>query len=327
MDSPDEEFTENRRMANGAPRGPRSTPWQEQPWEHVAPRVRSRIRTRKVQLAVSELGGLPGVAAYHSSVLIDGRELFFGYTNGIQASRGLASHAKLGRKPTILDMGITLCSGAELAFTLAPYFEKGSYDLLRKNCNSFSDCALFILLGKRLDAKYCALERMASNMPSLVRLGSGGHYVPNPKAADFDVNVLIEKTLVDCIEFPPAPLERAMSDMSSLRVSSRPPDARFAFAGEVGPRKSPALADGAGTGEEGPASEALHKAVDALRIFANAFLAPCRSPLNAEEGDCIYTDEDLAQRLRPYQEEDAWADEAALRSRPIPGRSISVGGG
>ena len=36
---------------------------------------------------------------------------------------------------------------------LRPHFQGGSYDLLRKNCNSFSDCAVFYLLRQRIDAR------------------------------------------------------------------------------------------------------------------------------------------------------------------------------
>jgi hypothetical protein len=271
--------------------------------------------------------------------MVDNHEYFFGYSSGILTARGLASHAKLAGKPHVLDMGFTFCSGTQLALTLAPYFEKGSYDLLRKNCNSFSDCALYLLVGKRLDLKYSALERMASNCPSLVRLGSGGQYVPNPKAADFDVDTLIEKVLPSSDRILGNPIERSMSDISSLREFSRPRDSRFALVGEV-TRNSGVTAEGPGTGE-GAASETLHKAADAFRILADAFLASCRSPVSADESDYIYDDDDLAQRLRPYQEdpwelidqrhlqlwEEVLTDDTAQRSRPITGRSISVGGG
>ena len=122
----------------------------------------------------------------------------------------------------------------------------GTYDLLRKNCNSFrwcdcsfsalscnrcglrprrclsacSDCALYFLLGKRIDAKYRSLEQVRTRLTvpisctcpvpsalcpqrlwlrvqlrlqlgakyqSIVAQASGGGYQPNPKADRFDV--------------------------------------------------------------------------------------------------------------------------------------------
>eukprot|EP00913_Durusdinium_trenchii_P035478 g33202.t1 len=77
---------------------------------------------------------------------------------------------------------------------LEPLFQPGTYDMLRKNCNSFSDCALFCLLGKRLDDKYRTLERVGAfvdDLTGLVSVLSGCKYTPNPKAKDFNlVNVL-----------------------------------------------------------------------------------------------------------------------------------------
>merc|ERR1712187_227734 len=64
----------------------------------------------------------------------------------------------------------------------------GTYDLLQKNCNSFSDCALFFLLGKRLDTKYRSLEKRGKSFPSVMK--SMG-YEKNDKADGFDVEEVI----------------------------------------------------------------------------------------------------------------------------------------
>jgi hypothetical protein len=274
-------------------------------------------------LAVSELGGLPGALAYHTSVVVDGQELFFGCTNGVQATRNLASHAKLPRKPLILDMGFTLCSGAQLALALSPHFERGSYDLIMKNCNSFSDCALHVLLRKRLDAKYCTLERMGRNCPSLVRLGSGGQYVPNPKAADFDVDAVIENNLSVAMRMPP--IERALSDVTGSSLDRCVLERDATASAPI--RK--AVSAGAITGDVSAAPAFL----DTLRNLADAFLAPCRSPSSTENqiseiddvGLQVQDDEELVQQRYLQCREDVWADEMAQRG--LLARSISVGGG
>mmetsp|Transcript_56811 Transcript_56811/g.132428 ORF Transcript_56811/g.132428 Transcript_56811/m.132428 type:complete len:233 (-) Transcript_56811:49-747(-) len=147
----------------------------------------------KVELAVSPLGGIPGVSAYHSSVLVNGEEFFFSDA-GITSSTNLMSHKNPqmpNNVPQVFDMGLSHYSGSSLKASLEKYFLPGTYDLLRKNCNSFSDCALFYLLHRRLEKKYRSLEQLGASASSLVQSASGGQYTPNPKAADFDLEKLI----------------------------------------------------------------------------------------------------------------------------------------
>merc|ERR1712023_500460 len=92
--------------------------------------------------------------------------------------------------------GLTAISGKQMHTALKPFFQRGSYDLLRKNCNSFSDCALFYLLDVRLDPKYRGLEQIghaADKNAGLVRTLSGGDYQPNPKADGFSVNSVVRQ--------------------------------------------------------------------------------------------------------------------------------------
>lgn len=62
--------------------------------------------------------------------------------------------------------------------------------MLRKNCNSFSDAALVVLLGKRLDKRYRQLEQAGARFPQLVTAVSNGEYRPNPAADGFDLEKL-----------------------------------------------------------------------------------------------------------------------------------------
>lgn len=65
----------------------------------------------------------------------------------------------------------------------------------RKNCNSFSDVAIWLLTGQRLDKRYTQLEaigQMADRYFLLVRALSGGRFVPNPRAEGWDVEVVVE---------------------------------------------------------------------------------------------------------------------------------------
>mmetsp|Transcript_90104 Transcript_90104/g.176411 ORF Transcript_90104/g.176411 Transcript_90104/m.176411 type:complete len:261 (-) Transcript_90104:174-956(-) len=157
----------------------------------------ARAASNKVELAVSVLGGvsIPGLTAYHSSVVVNGEEFFFSDA-GISADRNMMSHKNPQNPkstPTIIDMGMSQYSGSQLKAALERYFLPGTYDLLRKNCNSFSDCAMWYLTQKRIDSKYRALEKMGASMQSAVTAASGGEYKPNPKAEGFDVEVVCKE--------------------------------------------------------------------------------------------------------------------------------------
>jgi len=148
--------------------------------------------SHKVQLVVSQLGGIPGAAAYHSSVMVDSEEFSFSDA-GISRAQGAASHAHARQPAKTIDMGMSVKSGAQMFAALQTHFMPGTYDLLRKNCNSFSDAALFYLVKRRLSAEYKTLERLGATCPQLVQSISGGAYTPNPQAARFDSEVLIRE--------------------------------------------------------------------------------------------------------------------------------------
>lgn len=155
---------------------------------------RERVPVHTVQLVVSSIG--PG--AYHSSVVVNGEEFSFS-DGGVQSAPGLASHTAMAEqqgkdnKPQVIDFGKSHYSGSALKGRLERYFLPGTYDLLRKNCNSFSDVALFYLVHKRMDGKYRSMEKLGSSFSGLVQGFSGGKYTPNPKAADFDIEQVIKE--------------------------------------------------------------------------------------------------------------------------------------
>jgi len=163
---------------------------------------RQQLANNEVKLAVSPLGGVPGAMAWHSSVIVNGEEFSFS-DGGITIARNTDSHEAMARqansttqtqiKTEVFDMGWSPHSGSSLKAALERHFNPGTYDLLKKNCNSFSDAALFFLLKKRIDGKYRQLEQLGARSPGLVQQMSGGNYTPNPKVANFD----LEKVLKD----------------------------------------------------------------------------------------------------------------------------------
>ncbi|CAJ1343767.1 unnamed protein product [Effrenium voratum] len=149
----------------------------------------------RVELAASKLGpGFPGFQAYHTSVRVDELEYSFS-GDGIVAGRGLPSHSRLPDETQVVYMGLCCIDGDEMRKHMNPHFKRGSYDLLRKNCNSFSDCALFFLLDTRLDPSYRGLEQlghMADRQAGIVQAITEGKYCPNPCADGFSVERTIQ---------------------------------------------------------------------------------------------------------------------------------------
>jgi len=155
----------------------------------------------RVELAATKLGpGMPGLQAYHTSVTVDDMEYSFSF-EGITHSPDFLSHKHLpDAPPKVMYMGLTALDGKQMIAALKPFFQRGTYDLLRKNCNSFSDCALFYLLDARLDPKLRGLEQIghaADKNAGLVRALSGGDYQPNPKADGFTVKSVVAQVNKD----------------------------------------------------------------------------------------------------------------------------------
>lgn len=145
-----------------------------------------------VELAVSPLAGMKGAAGYHTSVLVAGAEYFFSPL-GIVHSPVITSH-KSNPEMKLFHMGLSKYSGMDLMEFLDQYFPLGHYDLLRCNCNSFSDCALYFLCEQRLDLKYRSLEalgKIGDDYAGIIQKISAGEYVPNPRSVDFSVDDVI----------------------------------------------------------------------------------------------------------------------------------------
>lgn len=142
----------------------------------------------QIHLVVTPIGPHVGVQAYHSSILVDGLEYSFGPA-GITVTEGLTSHRRFGRaahETQILYMGLARHSEvAGLFESLRPFFLMNTYDLLRKNCNSFSDVALYFLLGCRLRRDFRVADCVGKACSGLVQVL--GSYRPNPNADGWEV--------------------------------------------------------------------------------------------------------------------------------------------
>jgi len=170
---------------------------------------------------------------------------------------------------------------------LEPHFEAGTYDLLRKNCNTFSDCALYFLIQRRLHSRYVKLERLGSMLPAVVQLVSGGIYERNPLADDFCTEKLI----------------RSIKPESEFRGrSNTDPEVTVATC---------TLWGGGNTGSMHCWSEALHSMCQAPPPRHQACFPSClhsvashREEVDAREGpraECTHREASLAERLEAVQ--------------------------
>jgi len=144
------------------------------------------VPSHAVELVISSLFGLGGVAGYHSSVLVDGVEYFFDHA-GIVCSEGAASHSSFSDTRRI-EVGTSSMSGSDMEVFLSRHFKPNTYDVLHKNCNSFTHCALHFLCKRGLDLKFRFLENVGRAMDESIKLVRGLPlgYEPNPLALDFN---------------------------------------------------------------------------------------------------------------------------------------------
>lgn len=148
----------------------------------------------EVYLAHTEIFRVAGVGAFHTSINFGGVEYSFN-RKGIECRHPFASHtfARKGSRMEILRLGSTTVTGEELIYSLDPYFEAGTYDILYKNCNAFTDAALYFLFRERLDPQYSRIERLikaggpftTSVINGVSATAGTGHYVANPRATNF----------------------------------------------------------------------------------------------------------------------------------------------
>mmetsp|Transcript_68158 Transcript_68158/g.176873 ORF Transcript_68158/g.176873 Transcript_68158/m.176873 type:complete len:522 (-) Transcript_68158:330-1895(-) len=152
-------------------------------------------RCHLVQLVLTPILSLPGARAYHSSVLVDGTEYWFSEA-GVNIGRRkdvIASHALCFEESEVIDLGLSARTGQEMVEALRPHFRRGTYDMLMKNCNAWTDCCIWFLLRRRLDTGFVMLDKIAAGCPSLSRLLLKGDYVRNPRAASFDIELLVKR--------------------------------------------------------------------------------------------------------------------------------------
>eukprot|EP00928_Gymnodinium_smaydae_P043158 TRINITY_DN28978_c0_g1_i1.p1 TRINITY_DN28978_c0_g1~~TRINITY_DN28978_c0_g1_i1.p1 ORF type:complete len:356 (-),score=64.37 TRINITY_DN28978_c0_g1_i1:112-1179(-) len=264
---------------------------------------RDRIKedTSRVQLVVSTAAEVQRYVACHTSIMINGQEFTFD-NSGIKNSLGPQSHQTFARNPRMIDMGTTTRTGQDLVEALRPYFQVGTFDMLRKSSNSFSDCALVYLVGQRLGNEFQMLEQLGGSCLELVRAAArGGSYVPSLGAAGFDV-------------------ERVVVELREAQVASEAAAAASAY-----PDPGEAL---------GRAAEALQSAAGGLINMVGGYLPWAAEPAPAAPAaDDPYTwiDDDIqpaiteAQLANMSEAERLMTLRYAPRGNPHEGRGATPG--
>lgn len=154
------------------------------------PRPLPQNAWHRIELVFSPLANMQGLLGYHSSVLVDGEEYYFS-PSGIRCYPKLSSHRRMSVER--VDVGESVLGGATLLDVLSKHFQPRTYDLLRKNCNNFTDCGVMLLMGKRLESRLRSVETMgiAAERLMLVQILSGGRYKPNEQASNYDHEAVI----------------------------------------------------------------------------------------------------------------------------------------
>lgn len=173
------------------------------------------VGSGRVQVAASEIFRVAGMAAYHTSLILDDKEFYFD-SSGIVQAPALWSHLLSSSEAPpplqILDFGCSALTGKALHKGLAALFAEGTYDVLCKNCNAFTDAALYFLTRSRLDPQFSRVERwLVATTPMSINVLNGllraafqsnsnepdgdkgypGAYVMNPHAVGFSVENVV----------------------------------------------------------------------------------------------------------------------------------------
>jgi len=171
----------------------------------------------KVQVVATPILEVAGVKAYHTSIVIGRTEYFFD-ADGIITAPALWSHTGIdGKAPSkseepagtalteVIDVGVTPVSPEAFMRSMSPFFLAGTYDIILKNCNTFSDAALYFLTRTRIQSRFSRLERLiATARPFSTRLLSAAlqaiqqdqqqspaGYTMNPLAEHFNIEDVI----------------------------------------------------------------------------------------------------------------------------------------
>jgi len=125
---------------------------------------RAQRQPGQVLVAFSEIFKIAGIGAYHTSIIIDDKEYYFD-SSGIESAPCFSSHLLdetnlMDPNLTTQNLGRIVLTGEALVKGLTPFFEAGTYDIISKNCNAFTDAALYFLTRKRLDPQYTRMERL-----------------------------------------------------------------------------------------------------------------------------------------------------------------------
>lgn len=167
---------------------------------HTIPAWTYRSKHWPVKLVAEPILNLGLVKAWHTSLRIGDTEFVFDVPGIVRSNIHNAFHSNK-QEMEVIDMGATDISPTHFQATLDQYFKPDTYDMLHKNCNSFTDVALAKLVGKRLGSQYRFMEKLASETPSLVKaaVGKDKFYnelkIDNPAAKDWDQEAVARRML------------------------------------------------------------------------------------------------------------------------------------
>jgi len=126
---------------------------------HLYDLSQGMARAMSAQLLGKQLDGV-----WHTGIVAFGQEFYFG--GGIQC--GTPGHTHFGRPMQVIDLGATHIPREvfdEFLVDIAPRFTMQTYNLLRHNCNNFSDEVAQFLVGEGIPRHIVDLPNEVMNTP------------------------------------------------------------------------------------------------------------------------------------------------------------------
>jgi hypothetical protein len=225
---------------------------------HLYDLSQGMARAMSAQLLGKQLDGV-----WHTGIVAFGQEFYFG--GGIQC--GTPGHTHFGRPMQVIDLGATHIPREvfdEFLVEIAPRFTMQTYNLLRHNCNNFSDEVAQFLVGEGIPRHIVDLPNEVMNTPF------GQQLMPMLSMMDAQMRTVSEAGASGQFGAWTPPTAAAAAAAAPVRTAAPPPAAAPASAPAVPAAAVPAAAVPAASSAVPAASPAVPAAASPAAAAAKA---------------------------------------------------------
>ena len=234
---------------------------------HLYDLSQGMARAMSAQLLGKQLDGV-----WHTGIVAFGQEFYFG--GGIQC--GTPGHTHFGRPMQVIDLGATHIPREvfdEFLVDIAPRFTMQTYNLLRHNCNNFSDEVAQFLVGEGIPRHIVDLPNEVMNTPF------GQQLMPMLSMMDAQMRTASEAGASGQFGAWTPPTAAAAAAAAPARTAAPPPAAAPAVPAAVPAAAAPAAA--AAKAAEARAKDAKMALEAAIKAEFSKLVAGGMSPNEA----------------------------------------------